>query len=280
MHVQLLLHQVSVLTLAELRELLWRRRSLLSLILYALIILLSAWLLFKAHGTLGAGRGSVNLDSPEHGDLAAALDRMGARGLFLILLRLGDLPAALWIFQIFSLFWFPTLVGLVSCDCIALDVYRGTLRFVLLRSSRAAYYLAKLCSHFVLYAVLQFVSLGMVLLYISLAVPDVHFASALQLAIQYFLVFLPFLWCVVAATQLVSSWSSRPINALIRIHVLWIAFIFMLALFPWASPLWSKWVLGLFVPFDNYPIMSVFGYCAWGAFFSLLGMLFFLRRDV
>ena len=133
MQLRLFLHQVSVLTLAELRELLWRRRSFLSLILYSLIILLSAWLLFKVHSTLGAGRGTMDLDSPDHSELAKALDKMNARGLFETVLRLGTLPAALWIFQIFSLFWFPMLVGLVSCDCIALDVYRGTLRFVLLR---------------------------------------------------------------------------------------------------------------------------------------------------
>lgn len=277
---QLFLHQVTVLTLAELRELLWRRRSLLSLILYSLIILLSAWLLFKVHATLGAGRGPIDLDSPDHAELAKALDKMNARGLFDTFMRLGALPAALWIFQIFSLFWFPMLVGLVSCDCIALDVYRGTLRFVLLRSSRVAYYTAKMCSHFVLYAVLQLLSLLMVLLYSVVAVADSPFLPLLRLTVQYFLVFLPFLWCVVASTQFISSWSGRPMNALIRVHVMWVGFIFILAVAPWASPLWSKILVGLFVPFDGHPIASIFGYSAWGALFTLAGLLFFLRRDV
>lgn len=277
---QLFLHQLAVLTFAELRELLWRRRSLLSLVLYALIILLSVWLLFKVHSTIGTGRGSIDLDSPEHSDFASTLDKMGAREIFRTFLKLSDLPPALWIFQIFSLVWFPTLVGLVSCDSIALDVYRGTLRFVLLRSSRSAYYFSKLLSHFVLYAVLQALSLVMVLGYSLAAVPGTKFGQAFTLALEYFIVFLPFLWCVVAATQFVSSFSRRPMNALIRIHVLWIAFIFVVALVPWASPLWIKILVGLFVPFDNHPLVSAFGYSVWAMLFTLLGSVFFLRRDV
>jgi ABC-type transport system involved in multi-copper enzyme maturation permease subunit len=185
----------------------------------------------------------------------------------------------LWIFQMFSLLWFPTLVALVSCDAIALDVYRGTLRYVLLRSTRSSYFAAKMVSHFVLYAVLQALSLVVVLVY-SLWDGSQGKAESLRLAVQYFIVFLPFLWCVLAATLFMSSFARRPMNALIRIHVLWVAFIFIVAVEPWASPLWSKLVLGLFVPFDNYPLMTAVGYTLWGALFSLVGLLIFKRRDV
>ncbi|MBN8547932.1 MAG: ABC transporter permease subunit [Deltaproteobacteria bacterium] len=278
--VQLFLHQLFVLTGAELRELLWRRRSFLSLLLYALIILLSVWLLFKVHGTLGSGHGQMDLDSAEHAELAATLDKLGARHVFELFLRLNALPSTLWIFQLFSLIWFPTLVALVSCDSIALDVYRGTLRFVLSRSSRSAYYFGKLLSHVALYCALQFVSLLTVVLYTAVAVEDFKWGESLKLAVQYFIVFVPFLWCIVAATQFVSSWSRRPMNALIRVHVMWIAFIFMLGFCPWLSPLWSKIGVGLFVPFDSYPLLTVLGYSLWGVFFTLIGMLLFTRRDV
>jgi hypothetical protein len=261
---QLFLHQVYVLTVAELRELLWRRRSLLSLLLYSLIILLSAWLLFKVHGTMGSEHAVVDLRSPDHADLAAMLDKLGARETF----------------EIFSLVWFPTFVGLVSCDSIALDVYRGTLRFVLLRSSRLAYYFSKLISHVILYVVLQFLSLVAVVFYSASAIEGFDTQEAIKLALKYFIVFIPFLWCVVAATQWISSWSRRPMNALIRVHVMWVAFMFIVAFVPWASPLWSKIGMGLFVPFDNYPGLTFIGYSAWGLFFTILGVLFFVRRDV
>lgn len=276
---QVFLHQVWVLTAAELRELLWRRRSLLSLVLYCLIILLSVGLLFKVQGTLGSGQGHINLDSPQYSALAAALDKLGLRETFTIMLRLSDLPPVLWIFQMFSLLWFPTLVALVSCDAIALDVYRGTLRYLLLRSSRSAYYTAKMVSHFVLYTVLQALSLAVILAYSFSSSPHGK-AESLALAIKYFIVFLPFLWCVLAATLFMSSFARRPMNALIRIHVLWVAFIFIVAVKPWASPLWSRLVLGLFVPFDDYPINTLVGYTMWAALFSVLGLLIFKRRDV
>lgn len=280
MQLQLFVHQLVVLTAAELRELLWRRRSFLSLILYALIILLSVWLLFKVHTTLGAGHGSIDLNSADNSELASTLDKLGARNLFEIFLRLSALPSTLWIFQIFSLIWFPTLVALVSCDSIALDVYRGTLRFVLSRSSRSAYYFSKMASHVILYAVLQLVSLLTVVAYSAVALDDFRWGVSLHLAVKYFLVFIPFLWCIVAATQFISSWSRRPMNALIRVHVMWVGFIFMLGFVPWASPLWAKIGVGLFVPFDNYPLFTLLGYSLWGVFFTTLGALFFTRRDV
>lgn len=280
MQLQLFVHQLIVLTAAELRELLWRRRSFLSLILYALIILLSVWLLFKVHVTLGSGHGGVDLASADNAEFATTLDKLGARGLVETFLKLSELPSTLWIFQIFSLIWFPTLVALVSCDSIALDVYRGTLRFVLSRSSRSAYYFSKMLSHVVLYSVLQAISLLTVVGYSALALEGFKWGPATMLALKYFIVFVPFLWCIVAATQFISSWSSRPMNALIRVHVMWVGFIFMLGFVPWASPLWSKIGIGLFVPFDNHPFYTLLGYSAWGMFFTLVGALFFARRDV
>ena len=247
--------------------------------LYTMVILLSVWLLFKMQGTLG-GSGEIDLNNSESTEFADALNRLGAKEAFELFLQLSRLPTTLWIFQLFSLLWFPTLVALVSCDCIALDVYRGTLRFILSRASRPAYYFGKLISHLALYCVLQFVSLATVLIYSACVMNDFKVRPYLSLAIEYFLVFIPFLFCTVAATQWISSMSRRPMNALIRIHVLWVAFIFVVAIVPWASPLWGEIALGLFAPFGQYPLWSVIGYSIWGSIFTLAGLIWFMRRDV
>jgi len=195
-----------------------------------------------------------------------------------IFTELGAWPASVVISQLLFLLWFPTLVALVSCDMVAIDVYRGTLRFLLLRTSRLAYYFSKLFAHFLLYVMLY--SITVVALIIVSAVRDPLFSFSLYagpMALNA-LVLVSFLLFLVASTQFVSCWSSKPMNAVVRLHLLWIAFIGVLFIAPWASPFWPTISTGLVAPVFGYEWQTVIGMLVWTAISCLGGLAIFMRR--
>jgi ABC-type transport system involved in multi-copper enzyme maturation permease subunit len=271
--------QIFVLAADEFRELLLRRRAFLSLLIYVAVVVGSLWAIFRVQRVFG-----FNMVHPPNAEayqrLLEKMNEIGLGDTFAIFMKLTQFPEMLWIFQLFSVLWFPTLVALVSCDAVAVDIYRGTLRFILLRSSRLAYYLGKFVAHFGLYFILQLASLSAVWILTYAFYPDEDLGRLTKLTIYYVLVFVPFLAWLVALTQLVSSWSRRPMSALVRVHVLWVVLIVVASQVPQFTPLDGDLVFGLFAPFDAYPISTVVGYSLWTLVFLVVGLFGFIKRDV
>ncbi|MBX7143958.1 MAG: hypothetical protein K1X79_05860 [Oligoflexia bacterium] len=280
MAVGLFARQVLVLCFDELHDLMLRRRSLLSLGFYFLSIAASLWLIFRVQAVLGGGFAHLDTSSPGYQELSRLVRQWGLEEAFAVFVSMSQVPDALWIFQIFSLLWFPTLVALISCDLVSIDIYRGTLRFLLLRTSRAGYFFGKMLSHFLLYVILQALSTALMFLIALRMDPAFTAAETARLGLQYFVVFVPFIWCMLAATQWISSWSRRPMSAMVRAHLMWVIFLVVAVKASWLTPFWSDMVLGMFSPYGAYPLKALLGYAAWGLGFTLLGYLGFARRDV
>ncbi|MFM1847320.1 MAG: hypothetical protein RL417_794, partial [Pseudomonadota bacterium] len=116
-----------VLTTEELFDLVGRKRSALTLILY-LIVLIAAMYWFSRAQQRFEPVTNVLAAAPQIEELRFQLSKFGLQDTVDFLIELSRYPAALWMFQLFSLLWLPTVVGLVSCDMISIDIDRGTLR--------------------------------------------------------------------------------------------------------------------------------------------------------
>ena len=268
-----------VLTWEELRELAFRRRSFLSLLLYFGILALCVWGLADLQARMGPA-GALLQDPTALDHLRGQLAERGWEDSFHVLLEVAQYPASIWIFQAFCILWFPTLVALVSCDMIAVDIQRGTLRFVLQRSGRIVFYLSKLVAHFLLFVILQLGSVAALIGFASWGAKGFALTDFIEIAWRYFAVFMPFLFFLVTSTAWISSASRRPLNALLKIHLLWLLFIALLFVWPWLSPLESGYTIGLILPFGQYLWPTVMSMSVWGGIFALLGLIGFIWRDV
>ena len=276
----LFLHQTRVLAVDEFWALLRRRRSLLSLLIYVGVTLLLIWGLARAEQMVGQMLGDPSVRGEQIRRMVDALAKVAGQERANLLAKLLEQPSALWLFQMMVVFWLPSLVALVSSDMITVDVHRGTLRFLMLRSGRAAYYLGKFLAHFMLYALLQLVSMGVLLGLCSLYQRGFDLGRYGSSAALYFLMSLPYLACLVATASWVSSWSRRPMNALLWVHLIWIVFVVVLIFWPWASPFSFQYVAGLVAPFEGLRSQSVVGFLSWGLGFYLLGLVGFWRRQI
>jgi ABC-type transport system involved in multi-copper enzyme maturation permease subunit len=265
-----------VLTIEEMREIFGRRRSLISLVLYVVFLglMLSSFRSLAANASRIAGTDDLRgrtLDS-----MLEQLNNAGATEAAEILMHW---PFAVITFQILCLFCFPSLVSLVSCDMISTDSYRGTLRLLLLRSSRQAYYLSKLIAHVSVYMLLQIVSL-LALFLICVTATDFSTTGFLEASLHYVAVFIPFMLFLVSGTELVSGFCRRPATALFGVHILWIVLLTVTFRFPDFTPFHWRALLGLVLPSGEYLIDSIVRMGIWTVGFTALGLGIFLRREL
>jgi hypothetical protein len=142
------------------------------------------------------------------------------------------------------------------------------------------YYLSKTLAHLVLFLGLQLASMIGLIGICAVTAPQFAAREYLELGALYFAVAVPFIFFIVASTEWVSSWTRKPMSAILRLNVLWVIFFVMLGVAPAFSPLASTSIVGLFLPFDRYLVSSIAALSAWGAGFAALGLFGFLRRDV
>jgi len=276
---RVLLRHLWVLTTEELYDLLGRKRAVLSLALYIGVLGFSMHWFSRLQQRFEPVTDLVKA-GPKLDVLRQQLSGYGLEGTLDFVVELSRYPASLWMFQIFSLLALPAIVGLVSCDMVAMDIDRGTLRFVLQRSSRLAYYLAKCLAHTALFVGLQFISVAGLIVMCAVTNAQFNVGDYLRLGALYFGVAVPFIFFLVASTEWVSSWSRRPMSAIVRLNVLWMVFFVVLGWEPLLSPLTSYSLIGLVLPFDRYLLESAASLLAWGAGFALIGLGGFLRRSV
>lgn len=268
-----------VLTTEELRDLVWRRRSSISLVLY-LVVLCAAMYWFSRAQSRFEPVTNILAAAPQLEELRFQLAKYGLQDTLDFIVELSRYPASLWMFQLFSMLWLPTVVGLVSCDMVSIDIDRGTLRFVLQRSSRLAYYLSKGLAHLLLFVGLQAISMIGLIVICAMTATNFELGDYLTLGARYLLVSIPFIVFVVASTQWVSSWTRKPMSAIVRLNILWVIFFVLLGWNADLSPLSQRSLVGLMLPFQTYGATSAISLIAWGMIFAVLGLIGFVRRDV
>ncbi len=276
----LIIFQIIILTWEELRDILFRRRALLCILLYVIGV-----------GGIIAGIGYLEsqmtvklaqISNPE-AQMAVIRDLMYQHGLqreYELMMALGKLPGAIVLMHIFTLLWLPTFVALVSCDMVATDLYRGTLRYLVVRTSRGAYYVSKLIAHFILYVILQIFALGGVFLICVQKAKDFNFENYFSATMVFFSIFLPYLWFLLATTIFISTLSAKPARTIMKLHLVWIAFLVLAYFSPDATPFSTEVVLGLVTPFFGLGIKSAVVLSLWAFGFSAAGFVYLWRRSV
>lgn len=264
----------------ELIQIYLRKRALLSLILYfviiALVIRLFLWIQAKAsfgvpHAELYAvlrQRLSEQITNPEILRYLNVLD--GLQGL----------PLALVMLQLFSFFWLPTLVSLLSCDIISLDVSRGTIRFLLLRATRSSYLLGRVLAHTIAGLLIHAVTIGFLYLLSTLLFPSADHSEYLPVSMRYLFVSAPFLFLSVAVASLVSSVTRRALTSLLLIQLVWLGLLLVARIHPLLSPFHPSLLIGFFSPYSPEYHIASGGFLLWGCGFYLLTWLRIKSREM
>jgi|GEM_PF-5302725 len=272
----ILFNHIYVLGREELRELFFRVRSFLSLLLYIGIFVLAIRGFVEADKRVGE---AIGQDDRIAETFARVINELQ-------FFQSGDLarealqwPIVFPLFQFLVVIWLPTFVAIVSCDMISSDISRGTLRYVMTRTSRSAYYLSKLISHFIMYLGLQCLIYLLLMGGVLVFSDRIDFEQAWRPILTHAVVFVPYLFFLVTTTQFVSALSRKSFSAILKVHLLWL--VFMIMMVQWSDgPLTWRHFLGVILPFGTLGQESLIAFGSWGLAFLLLGMFFFKRRAI
>lgn len=262
----------------ELKDLFLRRRALFSLIIHAIILAVFVTTLSATEKRILPQMEMFQEGSPQRQALMARVQEAGVAPLVELLIVLGSLPGPAVMLQVLSLFWFPTLVALVSADMVSTDLGRGTLRYLVTRTSRTTYFLSKLLAHFFLYFVMHlftFVALYYVCAY---SAGDFNSARYIHWLTIYFAVFLPYLWLTVAVTIFISCATSDPAKSVRRVHLLWFIFLALIYFAPEFTPLNGRILLGYLRPTEGRELYTAWTTGCWALLFTVLGLVVLKRR--
>lgn len=275
----MVIRQTRVLLWEELRELFTRKRSLFSLLAYAgfTLLVFSGLARAMARARQAVGDSSI-LEQPRI--LVEQFGRSMSPEAYRVLEQLAQVPSPIVIYQCLSLVLLPTLVAMVSCDMVSVDISRGTLRYLLLRSRRSSYYLSKLAAHTVLYVVLHSVTMIGLLVVIYRSDPQFSLDAGVPPAVAYIAVTIPAIWLMVALTAWISSWCRSTMSALILIHLAWIVMFGVMAVRPAWTPFYHTISIGLVAPFGEFAADAIVGMSLWALALSVGGYAGFARRDV
>lgn len=253
----------------ELIQIYFRRRALLSLIIYFILIAIVMRVFIAIQSRIALTMGPDQLYEAVREALDQQVTGVDLSRYLNIADQVKGLPLSLVLMQLFSFLWLPTLISLLSCDIISLDVSRGTIRFLLLRATRSSYLFGRVAAHTLAGLIIH--ALTMIFLYLL----SVYFAPGHKLAefwsvcLLYLWVALPFLFLSVAISALVSSFTRRTLVSLLLIQVVWLALMLALRVHPLLSPFQEVLVVGFFNPQGGEYWYAVGGFWVWGILFYL-----------
>lgn len=279
-----MLAQILTVARFESRSLFRKRRTVFSLFLYLTCIglfLASVTYLQEEFDSVLAARG-VTYSQVSH-MLMQALEETGVASseqAQQILEFLSVWPAPLWLFQILSIFLMPSLIALVSSDAITIDVYRRTLRYVLLKCDRTAYVMGKVVAHAFFYLLTHAFSLTLLFWCCSPWERYGGVAAFLGDIVLSFAVFVPFLFVAVAITVWISSCCSRPAMAALAAHGFWVLALAIIPYQPEFTPLNPELLVGMLFPEPNYRMGTIGGYGIWLVTVLSASIIMFRFRDV
>ncbi len=250
------------------------RRAMVAIILYALGAFATAMVLVKIEGAVGEQINQIRTLAATEGQLSGegvgkmeeAISKLVGGDLETARHLLG-LPLVILGFFWMSLTFLPFLIVLVSHDIVNVEVRNRSARFVLLRTSRAALLIGKMMSHGLLFLGVTVLS-NAVLFGYAWARLD-HFAPgpAALLLLKIWALTVPFGFCWLAFTALVSSIIDNGGVAMVvgGIALIMLSMLSMHDTIGFLSP--SHYKLALWSPRWSTSLVGAGAYLGFGAVF-------------
>lgn len=250
------------------------RRAVVAIILYALGALATAVVLVKIEAAVGDEiqqiKAMASAQSPLTGDGASQLEEAISKlvgGDIDTARHLLGLPLVILGFFWMSLTFLPFLIVLVSHDIVNVEVRNRSARFVLLRSSRSALLIGRMISHGLLFLGVTVLSNLVLFGYAWYSLPHFQPGSAILLLLRIWLLTVPFGFCWLAFTALISALIDNGGIAMVvaGIGLIVLSMLSMSDAVGFLSP--SHYKLGLWSPRLGPSLAGAAAYLGFGAMF-------------
>lgn len=283
MRQSLFLKQLLALSSEELRDLLWRTKSIVLILVFAILLGIIIWAIPSLNystQSLNVNLLVFNLEAPKLFDLEQLLDHFGFENAGTLAAQAWQIPSAFWIAQLLLFGFYPLLLSIITADCITRDLQRGTLRLILCRSTRLIYFFAKLLAHLALLLLLLIVALLTVFIVVTVKHEHPADFNFVKILFNYFAVSSTYALACLALTLLVSATCRRVKDALLRIQLVWTFVILLTPMLLNLSLLGPQALLGFMLPFGTLAYSAITIFIGWSMLLGTAAFWVFSRKEV
>jgi Cu-processing system permease protein len=268
---KVVIRQIWPLAVEEIKDIFSKKRSILFFILYIGMVLLTMQYI--------ANVGNYLKENPHLEKLIEGISS------FLISDKTGKTidtyfwPIEIYVFQFVSIIQLPYWISMISCDMISTDRYRGTLRFILLRSFKSSYYFSKTFAHFMLYGIFQLCAMIVFLVCWKFMNSDKSILDMIQPCIVMYAMYLMYMLMVITVTQTISSLCVKTITAMVSCMLYWFLAAMLTHYFINISPYGGHVVGGLTLPQSDFLGTAVFNISCWIFVLTICGFGIFRSKE-
>jgi ABC-type transport system involved in multi-copper enzyme maturation permease subunit len=258
------------------------KKGIILLLLYLAVFALVAYGFFQVHNLINKELNSRGISEEQRTFVIFfaenALRQSNAVQEFVdFLLRVPFINIALFLVTLIGT---PFLILLLSYDKISQEVYDGTLRYLLFRTSRLKIYLAKFLSAAIEIGVITFIALLIALVWGSFKLNNFDFSESFGYGMRFWLIAQPFLWISIAFVLIFSSLFRKPFHALLCSCLGLLGLAILPHWVDYVSPFDSFYLKGLFVNFSPKLYLSLGFFCFFAALFLGIGFSIFNKKDL
>lgn len=179
-----------------------------------------------------------------------------------------------------TIFGTPLLLLLLNYDKIAQEVYDGSFRYILFRTSRRSIYLSKFLGSIVECAIITFIALMTALLWAKWQISDLDLSKSFLYGLRFWTIGQVFLWVFIAFSLMFSTFFQKAFSALlVTASALFILFILPFWI-GYISPYDLNYLSGLFFPTSPELFQSLITYLIFTLIFLSGGYFWFSRKDL
>lgn len=258
------------------------KKVLLFLLLYAGAFIGSMWIFFEIQKTITEGFRSQNIGTFQQefmtGFAMSILE--GKAGNTPLLDFLLHVPVVHVILFLVTIFGTPLLILLLGYDKISQEIYDGTIRYMVFRTSRGKIFLSKFLSGLLEIAFVTGLVTLFILFWASFQIPDFQWMRSLGYGLHYWIISLVFLAPFVAYSLMCSAFFRKPFLALVTSFVGWIVMVVLTFLVDYVSPYDGQYMQGLFYYFSPELLYACLVYTIFSLLFLGVGYVVFTKRDL
>ncbi len=258
------------------------KKGIVFLLLYLAVFLLIAYLFFKLQNNINAEFERQKVEPSQRVFIGmfvqGAFTQLSTDQQFNdFILHIPFINIALFMVAILGT---PLLILILTYDKIAQEVYDGTLRYLLFRTSRFQIYFAKFLSSAIEVAVTTFVALFIALLWGSFEIRFFDISQSMWLGLRFWLIAQPFLWVFIAFSLIFSSIFRKPFHALLTSFLVFFGLVLLPFWVHFVSPFDSYFMQGLYYPLSFELIRTLLFYTLFTIVFLGIGFSIFQKKDL
>ncbi len=190
-------------------------------------------------------------------------------------------PFINFIIFLVTIFGTPILIVIIKYDIFAQDIYDGSIRFLLFRTTRFKIFISKLISSIIEISIITFIAFISIIVWAKIQINGFDILKSIYSGTNLWVISQVFLTIFISLCCLTSIIVKKPFSSLLVACIIILGFLILPIWFDWVSPFNVYYLRGIFYsPGSKKFVFSVFSYLVFTLGFLVSSFVVFNNKDL